>query len=393
MTPATSTLILPIGALCLMAMTVSAADKSYPALRLDAGSLSLKLEIQSAIDRGADWLAAHQEPSGAWSRSDTPAITAMALTSLQGDPSKRAAARHASSLKRGYSFILAQVKPDGGIYVTNYPNYNTAVSLMALLAANDPAHDSTLRKARTFLVGLQSDFGEKGKLDDPFDGGIGYGSHGPHSDMSNTLLALEALYHSKHLVADSPLPGAKDLNWDAVLHFIQNCQNLPGYNKQPWATGAPEDRGGFIYSPAESKAPEVKLPDGRVALRSYGSISYAGLLSYVYAELKADDPRVKAVREWLGANFTLDENPGMGQQGKFYYYHTMAKALTAANMDALALKNGGTIDWRKQLAERLLALQSADGSWANDNNRWMEKDPVLATAYSLIALEMIHRGL
>ena len=41
-------------------------------------------------------------------------------------------------------------------------------------------------------------------------------------------------------------------------------------------------------------AGETNLPSGRVALRSYGSISYAGLLSYIYADLKKDDPRVQA---------------------------------------------------------------------------------------------------
>jgi squalene-hopene/tetraprenyl-beta-curcumene cyclase len=34
-----------------------------------------------------------------------------------------------------------------------------------------------------------------------------------------------------------------------------------------------------------------------------------------------------------------------------------------------------------------MSLQRPDGSWANDNNRFWENDPVLATAYSLLALE------
>ena len=37
----------------------------------------------------------------------------------------------------------------------------------------------------------------------------------------------------------------------------------------------------------------------------------------------------------------------------------------------------------------LLDLQQSDGSWVNRNNRWWEKDPVLVTAYALIALEII----
>ena len=83
----------------------------------------------------------------------------------------------------------------------------------------------------------------------------------------------------------------------------------------------------------------------------------------------------------------------MGPQGLFFYYHTMAKALSTANVEVLETKDGKKHDWRKELGLRLLDLQKADGSWANDSGRWWEKDPVLAASYALIALEMIHRAL
>lgn len=75
-------------------------------------------------------------------------------------------------------------------------------------------------------------------------------------------------------------------------------------------------------------------------MRSYGSMSYAGLLSYIYADLKPTDPRVTAVLDWLRDNYTLDENPGLGAQGLYYYYELMTKALTACHVDTLELKNG-----------------------------------------------------
>jgi len=114
------------------------------------------------------------------------------------------------------------------------------------------------------------------------------------------------------------------------------------------------------------------------------------LLSYVYADLKPDDPRMTAVMDWLRANYTLEENPAMGTQGLFYYYHTMAKALTLYGANTLTARDGQSINWREQLALKLINLQKADGSWANENGRWWEKDPVLVTAYALIALDMIY---
>ena len=119
-------------------------------------------------------------------------------------------------------------------------------------------------------------------------------------------------------------------------------------------------------------------------------MSYAGLQSYIYADLKPDDPRVVAVMSWLRANYTLDENPALGPQGLFYYYHTMAKALTVYGANVLDTPNGKSVNWREQLAFKLINLQKADGSWANDNGRWFERDPSLVTAYSLIALDLIY---
>src|SRR6185503_2541921 len=123
-----------------------------------------------------------------------------------------------------------------------------------------------------------------------------------HSDMGNTLAALEALYYSKRLVDDKNLAEAKDLDWAAAIQFLQNCQNLPAYNKQPWASDDPKNKGGFVYYPGHSMAGgDTNATTGRVALRSYGSISYGGMLSYLYAELQPDDPRVTAVFDWLRA--------------------------------------------------------------------------------------------
>jgi squalene-hopene/tetraprenyl-beta-curcumene cyclase len=194
-------------------------------------------------------------------------------------------------------------------------------------------------------------------------------------------------------VADKNATDTRDLNYAAAIHFLQRCQNLPSHNPETWASDDATNKGGFIYYPGHSMAGgTTNAQTGRVALRSYGSISYGGLLSYIYADLSPDDPRVRAVLEWLGRNYTLEENPAMGAQGLFYYYHTMAKALSTANIRALELSDGRKVNWRKELGSRLLDLQQRDGSWANTNGRWWEKDPVLVTAYCLLSLEIIYRG-
>ncbi|MSR66996.1 MAG: cycloartenol synthase, partial [Pedosphaera sp.] len=326
-------------------------------------NLSYKQEIQRSIDKGTAWLKANQHADGYWLSPDHPAVTALCLLSYHGDPSLSPKAPLPDWVKRAHAFLLKNVQPDGGIYVKEkgLANYNTALCMMALFTANDPANEKTIRKARSFLVGLQQDFDTKGVLDSPLDGGIGYGNRYPHSDLNNTLTALESLYFTRHLVKDNP--KEPDLNWAAAIQFIQNCQNLPSHNKLPFATDDPKQKGGFIYFPGHSMAGSAtNSATGKVALRSYGSISYAGMMSYIYAEVKRDDPRVEAVHKWLTENFSLEENPGMGPQGLYYYYYLMAKALSVHGTTEIQLKNGKTINWRKDLSAKLLNLQKSNGS-------------------------------
>src|SRR5205814_8811731 len=114
---------------------------------------------------------------------------------------------------------------------------------------------------------------------------------------------------------------------------------------------------------------------------------------YNYAKHQLDHRRVLAVFEWLRKNYTIEENPGMGPQGLFYYFHTMTKALTSYGVADLELIDGRGINWRRDLAMKLINLQQRDGSWSNENGRWWEKDPSLVTAYAVLSLEMIHRDL
>jgi squalene-hopene/tetraprenyl-beta-curcumene cyclase len=243
-------------------------------------------------------------------------------------------------------------------------------------------------KARAYVVGQQA----SGMAKPETDGGIGYGSVGAspkrgHPDLDNTVVALEALRATRNLATDKP--GSKDLNWQAAIDFVTRCQNLPSSNKEKWASGDPANKGGFIYYPGFSNAGETTLEGGAKALRSYGSMSYAGLLSFIYADVKKDDPRVTAAVDWLRRNFTLDENPGLEQQGYFYYLHLMAKGLTAAGITELEVA-GKKVDWRRNLAMRLMKLQQQDGSWTNESPRWKENNPVLVTSYCVMTLEILY---
>jgi squalene-hopene/tetraprenyl-beta-curcumene cyclase len=352
--------------------------------------LSLQVEMKQAIARGNAWLAKQQQDDGHWDNADLPAFTALALTAAVRDPAVDRNADLPPHIAKGFEWLIKQQKDDGGIYNKGLSVYNTATAVTALTAAGKERYEPMIVKGRQHLIDQQWDIGQKKETDNKNDGGIGYGSKNDRSDMSNTYLAIEAIALSRKVIEDGKHGNQPDLDWDAAITFLSRCQNLTETNDQPYASDDPKNKGGFIYGPGETKAGEETLPDGRVALRSYGSISYAGLLSLIYAKLGPDDPRVKTVKEWLGKNYTLEENPGMGAEGLYYYYQTMSKALSAAGIDKLQLADGREADWRTDLAGAILKKQREDGSWANANGRWMESNPVLVTAYCVMSLEQLY---
>ena len=382
----TPTLLLTAAA--LLAPALFAAEDPIPR---DPRKLSLRNEIQLAIDKGLRFLKTQQKEDGSWSDADPnhPALTALPLVAFQREPSGKYMKEQPEFMRKGYAFIRTKAQPDGGIYTKGLSNYNTSTALMALLNSGDPKDEPLLKAAKDFIVGQQA----KGMTDPSLDGGISYGPTGTsrqHPDLDNHLVGIEAL--RAYQAARKNVEGeGKQLNWQAAIDFISRSQNLTATNKEKWASDDPATKGGFVYFPGDSKAGVMKLPDGRVALRSYGSMSYAGLLSFIYADVKKDDQRVVAALDWLKKNYTLKENPGMERAGLFYYYHLMTKALAAADVKTLETPNG-KVDWASELALKLINTQAGDGSWVNDTARWMEKDPVLVTTYCVLSLEIIfHR--
>ena len=60
---------------------------------------------------------------------------------------------------------------------------------------------------------------------------------------------------------------------------------------------------------------------------------------------------------------------------------------TMVDEDLFEDAKGTKHDWRKELTEVLAKRQKENGSWINAADRWMEGDPNLVTAYSLMALK------
>lgn len=180
-------------------------------------------------------------------RTGIPGALGLGADGVSGDPSGTYKRKYEGNIKKGYDQLVKYAKPDGGIYAEKLPNYNTSISLMALVVANNLGYEPVMKKARNFLVGLQDNLGD----DVAVNRGIGYGGRYKHSDLNNTLNSLEALHYTRFLKSDvANDPEAKELNWKAAIQFVSRTQNLPGSNDQKWASDDPANKGGFVYFPA-----------------------------------------------------------------------------------------------------------------------------------------------
>lgn len=338
---------------------------------------------QTAIKKGLEYLAATQQEDGGWEAfgRSNPAITALVVKAFIQDSTH--GPEH-PVVQRGLAFVLRFRQPDGGIYVpdSGLRNYHTSVALMALAATGDPTYREALAEARRFLKDLQWDEAEGHDRASTWHGGQGYGQH-KRPDLSNTQLMLEAL-HQSGLSPDDP-------TYRKALVFVSRCQLLEETNDQDLARGLHD--GGFIYTPVgggESKA-GTALVEGRPQLRSYGSMTYAGFKSMLYAGLTREDVRVQAAWDWIQKHYTLAHNPNMpaarAREGLYYYYHVFARALHVWGETKVTDAQGETHDWREELTAQLVKLQRPDGSWVNDEDRWYEGNPHLVSAYAILALQ------
>jgi squalene-hopene/tetraprenyl-beta-curcumene cyclase len=345
--------------------------------------------------RAITWLAAQQKDNGGYGQvpGEAPGeigITGLVLKALADAPEPHRTTFRPNAEKAA-QFILGFQQANGafnqgGMGLTTY---RTSICISALRAFDGPRYREQIAKAVDWLKGDQLDGGEKIEQDSPHFGGFGYDEHQenrPAADLSNTQLALAAL-------RDAGVPET-DPVFQRALVFLSRCQNDSETNEGVGQL-KPLDDGGFIYDPglARNKSAMIENPDGTRSFVSYGSMTYGGLYCLLNLGVGGDDGRVQAALRWIAANYTFEENKGLGtrqqspnaaQQGLYYYYYSLSKCLSLVG-DTVQTDQGDRL-WARDLFDALAARQKPEGFFVNQVDRWWEQDPTLVTAYCVNAM-------
>ncbi len=382
----------------ILTATITIFTLAPSALAIDEAR---RQKAETMIENAIAYLRTTQHESGGWGVREGapvfPAITGLVVKGMLMQPDIDATDKDVS---KGVDFMISYAQPDGGIYDRALASYNTSICLSALARVEDDRAAALIGPAQDFLRSIQwsadsLDHPETGSVDEshPFYGGVGYGGSS-RPDLSNLNMMLQGL-------RDSGL-SSDDRAFQRAVTFLERVQMHDSINTMPYA--ADSKQGGFIYatSPSgeepgagESKAGTTTetLADGSTItrLRAYGSATYMGFKSYIYADLDRDDPRVQLAYDWIRNHYTLEENPGVAMQGYYYYLLTFSRALDAWGLPTIEITTADgsteTRDWANDLIDQCAKQQNPDGSFKVEHPRWMESDPTLITAYTLLALQ------
>jgi squalene-hopene/tetraprenyl-beta-curcumene cyclase len=335
---------------------------------------------RSALMRAAQYLWAQQAADGGFHSTtygllrSGQSLTPFVLGALLR-VSDATASAPAGAVDRALAFIRKHTSVDGAVGLTggdaDYPNYATALAVVALVAARHRlsavAHrakagswDADIAPMVAHLRAQQFSEANGWTHEHPAYGGWGMGGairrppDAGHVDLSMTRFVLEALRASGVDGSDPAMSRARV--------FLERSQNHDG---------------GFFFSPV---TPALNKAGQRAeGFVSYGTTTADGVLALRASGVPDDDDRMARAIAWLDTHHRSDRVPGFDAGARpqaswrsglrFYYAAALARA-------------------RPQQLVRL-PEQADDGSFRNDNGRVKEDDPLIATTF---AIQMMARA-
>jgi len=347
----------------------------------------------------ADWMVSQQDETGAWKSGPadkampSPAVTGLVVAALGGAPASLKA-KYKPAVDKAVAYLISKVNADGSVGEgptgTFIKTYATGCAMMgwASVERTDKVANA-IRGAQAYM--------KQNQLKEGKDmGGTGYGDESPGgrkgiANLSTTGFSSEGM----HL---SGLPQ-DDEYWKLVVKFVRKCQNNSEINNDPEFVAELKAKGlvvgndgSLYYAPDvnQQKLPAKKVAD-KESIAGYGSMTYDGIKTYLYAGLKKDSPEVKSAMDWVRKNYSVEVHPGwpfdqtqrQHLRGLYHYYMVMSRALDAYGENPFETFDGKKHNWANEIAEQFVKQVKESKMWKNENPAWFEGDPILTTSYVL----------
>lgn len=184
----------------------------------------------------------------------------------------------------------------------------------------------------------------------------------PQGDNSNTQYALLGLR------ACLPAADIPKMPWQLSLSFFRKSQHGTG----SWHYGA------FGKVPGYGSMTAGGVSSVAICMRALGMDDELQL------EKLKSQKEIRAAMEWIGAQFSVTNNPGNGTWVYYWLY-----GVERAGM-ILGVAEFGKHDWYKEGSEMLLAAQDPNGSWlsATDPQKNVDND----TCFAILFLRKATKG-
>jgi hypothetical protein len=319
---------------------------------------------EEAVERGLDWLAAHQSDNGSWSLDNfqvnckhprcsgagtvisDPAGTGLVLLPFLGAGHTHQAGARKQTVARALQWLLDHQEADGtwSAPADNRPMYGHGMASIVLCEAYGMTRDPKLRepaqRAIDYIV----------KAQNPTTGGWRYT---PRQSSDTSVLGWQVMALKSGEMAGLTVPPKV---FDGARRWLASVEgNRPV--------------GGQFGYQAPNPTP---------------AMTAQGLLCLQYLGTRRDDPRMRA-----GTDYLLKNLPRPDGDTSYYWYHATQVMYHVQGKHWKA--------WNDRLRDMLVSTQerkgSLAGSWESRDEREKPGGRLYATALRLLMLEVYYRHL
>jgi hypothetical protein len=333
---------------------------------------------EEAVERGLEWLAAHQNPDGSWTakigfklnsdyRETAEAghvgVTALAGTAFLAGGHTPERGRHSAVLARALDYVLSGVQEDGYVTLNGSRMYSHAFATLFLAEVCGMTHRADVRaklqKAVDFIVETQNQ-----------EGGWRYVPFSPESDMSIVVCQVIALRAARNIGIRVPKATI-----DRAARYVVDSA-ITESNRSDFHNFYPDEVGAFNYQ--RSRGSRSSFP-----LTAAGVTALHGLGIY-------SDDSIRRGLDYLRRNLrSFNLHYGRSDGGHYFFWYGHYYGVQAMYTAGTAFQVSYWEPYFEEVRDELLAMQSADGSWPNKTG----PGPAFGTSMAVLVLEIPYRYL